>query len=248
MAARYFVILLLFFLKHRDSSCSEKNVPATGHLLPLGSHTSPSEVEERFDVPSAKEFMERYVFPSKPVVFRSILKNSPMLEKWTDEYISKTYPELEVRMEAKTEKEGYVPIGNIGMGRDSLKNFIDTYHVTNKYLVSELPTPTWHEVVVPSFMTCGPVLKNFVEIDLWMSGGNTSSLLHKDAFNALNCLFNGTKEWKLFSYKHEKDLYKAYEPGSPLGGFSRINPDAVDMIKYPKVAICLRVICLQTRF
>ena len=206
-----------------------------GHMLPLGSHAKPDPVEERFDIPSAEEFMKDYVIPSKPVVFRGILKDSPMFKLWTDEHIRENYPDLELRLEAKTEKEGYVPSGAIGMGRDTFKNFIETYHDTNKYVVSELPTPTWHEVYLPSFMTCGPVHKNFVEIDLWMSGGNTSSLLHKDAFNALNCLFNGTKEWKLFEFKYEKELYKAYEPGQPIGGFSRINPEAVDMTKYPKV-------------
>ena len=230
---RFFLIFAAFL---HSSSCSSQET-ILGHMLPLGSHQKPGTVEERFDIPSAKEFFDKYVIPSKPVVFRGVLKDSPMLHKWTDEYLVEKYPDLELRLEAKTEKEGYVPIGKVGMGRDTMKNFVETYHHTNKYVVSELPTPAWNEVFVPSFMTCGPIRRNFVEIDLWMSGGNTSSLLHKDAFNALNCLFNGTKKWKLFEYKYEKDLYKAYEPGDPYGGFSRINPEAVDLNKYPKVKI-----------
>lgn len=229
------ISLLSIFAAIPHMCLSSRMEAMLGHMLPLGSHREPEKVDERSDIPSSKEFFEKYVVPSKPVVFRGILKDCSMLYNWTDEYLLEKYPELELRLEAKTEKEGFVPIGNVGMGRDTLKNFIETYHQANKYVVSELPTPTWDEVLVPSFMTCGPFKKKFVEIDVWMSGGNTSSLLHKDAFNALNCLFNGTKEWKLFDYKYEKELYKASEPGNPFGGFSRINPEAVDLNKYPKV-------------
>lgn len=69
-----------------------------------------------------------------------------------------------------------------------------------------------------------------------MSGGGSSSILHKDAFNAINCLYNGTKEWKMIEYKYEDKIYKAWEPDREIGGFSRINPIEVDLIKYPKVA------------
>lgn len=234
-AKREIIGLLLFLTANVQLCVCNTEERMLGHMLPLGAHRKPDNVEERLDIPSAKEFMEKYVLPSKPVVFRGILKDSPMIHTWTDEYLIEKYPDLELRLEAKTEKEGYVPIGDVAMGRDTLKNFVKTYHQTNKYVVSELPTPAWDEILVPSFMTCGPMKNRFVEIDLWMSGGNTSSLLHKDAFNTLNCLFNGTKDWKLFEYKYEKELYKAYEPGDPLGGFSRINPEAVDLTKYPKV-------------
>jgi len=227
---------LVFLIIYLQCSLCSPEESILGHMLPLGSHQKPENVEERFDIPSAKDFFENYVLPSKAVVLRGILKDSPMLHNWTDEYLLEKYPDFELRLEAKTEKEGYVPMGDVSLGRDSLKNFIDTYHQTNKYVVSELPTPAWDDFLVPPSLTCGPIKQNMVEIDLWMSGGSTSSLLHKDAFNTLNCLVNGTKEWKLFEYKYEGSLYKAYEAGDPKGGFSRINPEAVDLKKYPKVA------------
>ena len=227
-----FLACLITYLQCNQCSPEESIL---GHMLPLGSHRKSESVEERFDIPSAKDFFEKYVLPSKAVVLRGILKDSPMFHTWTDEYLLEKYPDFELRLEAKTEKEGYVPMGDVSLGRDSFKNFIETYHQTNKYVVSELPTPAWDEFLVPPSLTCGPVKHNMVEIDLWMSGGSTSSLLHKDAFNTLNCLVNGTKEWKLFEYKYEGSLYKAYEAGDPKGGFSRINPEAVDLKKYPKV-------------
>ena len=78
----------------------------------------------------------------------------------------------------------------------------------NAYTVSELPTPMWKDVTVIPPMTCGIFAKRLVEVDLWMSGGGTSSILHKDAFNAINCLLNGTKEWKLIEFKHQDKIYK----------------------------------------
>ena len=75
-----------------------------------------------------------------------------------------------------------------------------------------------------------------VEVDLWLSSGSSQSILHKDAFNTMNCLINGTKDWKIVLYKHEKDIYKAYEEGDPGGGYSKINVRSVDMLKYPKIA------------
>ena len=214
--------------------------PPLGHMQELGSHADPLPVEERWDFPHPHEFWEKYVKGSRAVVFREAAKRSPAFTKWTEEYLKETYPDLEVRLETKREKEGYVAVGDKGMGRDTLKNFFRTYKRNDregdKYIVSELPTPMWHEYMVLPSLSCGLFKRNFVEIDLWFSSGGTSSILHKDAFNQLNCLINGTKEWKLIEYKYEKEIYKAYEPGDPGGGFSRINVTHVDMIKYPKIS------------
>ena len=227
-------LLVIIQFQSTLAGSGETSMPF-GHLKPLGAHTQPGMVEERWDVPDAKEFWEKYVKPSKPVVFRGAAKTSGIFEKWTPEYVKKNFAELEVRIEAKTEKEGYVPVGAAGLGRDTIGNFFDTIHETNKYVVSEVPVQMYDDVSVLPCMTCGPFKTRMVEVDLWMSGGGTSSILHKDAFNAMNCLYNGTKEWKLIEYIYEDKIYKSWEPGSPLGGFSKINVERVDLLKYPKV-------------
>merc|ERR1711993_182283 len=128
------IICSLFLLAYLQSSVCSTEDSILGHMLPLGSHRDPEDVEERHDLPSAKEFFEKYVMPSKAVVFRGIMKDSPMFHTWTDQYILEKYPDFELRLEAKTEKEGYVPVGDVGMGRDTMKNFVKTYHQTNKYV------------------------------------------------------------------------------------------------------------------
>lgn len=60
-----------------------------------------------------------------------------------------------------------------------LGNFVDTYHDKNSYIVSELPTPMWRDINVQPCLTCGTFVDNIIEIDLWMSGGGSNSLLHK---------------------------------------------------------------------
>lgn len=208
------------------------------HLKPFGAHTPPDPVDEyrAGELPSPQTFWTKYVQTRRPVVFRGAGRNSPAFEKWTDEFLATRYGDLEVRLEARKEKQGYIPIGDKGVGRDTIRNFINTYHKANKYIVSELPRPMYDDIMVISPMTCGEFSRRLVEIDWWMNGGNASSIIHKDAFNQINCLLNGTKEWKLIEYKHEKSIYKAWEPDREIGGYSRVNPERVDLIKYPKVA------------
>eukprot|EP00794_Sanderia_malayensis_P019470 gene19470-21393_t len=196
----------------------------------------PEAVEESEEIPDAKTFYNEYVLPSRPIVFRGAAKKFKAFSHWNEDYLVKHFGDLEVKLENKIEKQGYTPEGAKGIGRDTIKEFIRTYHDEAKYIISELPTPMYPDVLVPPCMSCGPVKNRIVEINLWVSSGSSQSVLHKDASNTLNCLINGTKEWKLVPYKLEKDIYKAYEEGSPHGGYSKINVRSVDMEKYPKIA------------
>ena len=241
MSHKYAVLSFLVIFNVNVCITGQSETLPPGHMQPLGSHRPPDPVEEFYvdNLPTPEEFWRKYVKPSKPVVFRGAAKKSPGTWLWTDEYLLKNYGHLEFRLEAKKEKSiGGYPEGALGIGRDIMSNFLKTYHDSDsvKYIVSELPTPMWHEVMVPPFMSCSPLQDRIVEIDFWFNGGNASSILHKDAFNQLNCLYNGTKEWKLIEYKHEDKIYKRWEPEREVGGYSKINVYAVDMKKYPKVA------------
>ena len=208
------------------------------HMKPFGAHMPPENVDEFTDenLPAPQEFWKKYVKKRKPVVFRGAASNSPAFKKWTDDFLADKYGNFEVRLEARKEKQGYIPIGDVGVGRDTIRNFIKTYHTSNKYIVSELPRPMYDDIMVIPPMSCGEFSRRIVEVDWWMNGGNASSIIHKDAFNQINCLMNGTKEWKLVEYKYEKSIYKAWEPEREIGGYSRIHPEQVDLLKYPKVA------------
>ncbi|KAM7443457.1 hypothetical protein ABFA07_007773 [Porites harrisoni] len=229
----------MFIALWKSNVLSDTVVPV-GHLKPLGSHRPPQTnlVDDLEEMPSPQDFWRKYVLPSRAVVLRGAAKHAKAFTKWTDKYIKEKYADLEIRLEGKKEKSSKVPVGAKGVGRDTIGNFINNYHEegNNLYVVSELPTPMWQDVTVIPPLTCGLLKDRLVEVDLWMSGGGTKSILHKDAYNAINCLYNGTKEWKMIEYKYEDKIYKAWEPPQMVGGYSRLNVHAVDLLKYPKVS------------
>lgn len=56
------------------------------------------------NAPDPEEFFKMYVSRKKPAVFRSAVTQSPASRLWSDEYISKNFGDMEVRLEAKNEK------------------------------------------------------------------------------------------------------------------------------------------------
>ncbi|XP_039250314.2 uncharacterized protein LOC120328008 [Styela clava] len=225
------------------SYCSSTTVTGQlrGHLKPLGSHKPPTVQIDEFNVqnaPRPAEFFEKYVKISKAAIFRGAVTGSRAFNLWTDEYVRENFGDMEVRLEGKHEKRHLPPIGERYLGRDSLRHFVDTYHLPkdNTYIVSDLPEAMYKDVnVVPSLGACGQMKKRIVEVNIWWSGGGTSSILHKDAYHQMNCLMNGTKHWKLIEYKYEKDIHKHPEPEYEQGGFSDINPQSVNLKKHPNI-------------
>uniref|UniRef100_H2ZJQ1 JmjC domain-containing protein n=1 Tax=Ciona savignyi TaxID=51511 RepID=H2ZJQ1_CIOSA len=213
-----------------------------GHLKPLGEQTLPTVPIDEFTIDNAPhpyEFYENYVKPSKAAIFRGVMLNTSGFQLWTDKYIKENYGTMEVRVEGKKEKESRIPVGEKYLGRDSIGHFVDHYHLpnTSMYMVSELPEVMFKEVgVLPSVGACGEMAKRFVEIDIWWNGGGGRSVIHKDAFNQINCLYRGDKDWKLYEYKYEKWIHKHWEPENEVGGYSEVDVDAVDMYKHPNIA------------
>ena len=60
-----------------------ENVP--GHMLPLGAKTELLPVDVLTEFPDASEFFEKYVIPSRPVLFRGAAKQLPCYEHMRSE-------------------------------------------------------------------------------------------------------------------------------------------------------------------
>nr|CAB3262295.1 uncharacterized protein LOC100179341 [Phallusia mammillata] len=232
------LLVLLFCVQ---SSFSIGSIPA-GHLLPLGFQRPPSVEIDEFtpeNAPNPEAFFQNYLKPSRAAVFRNAVTNAEAYSGWSDEYIAKHFGDLEVRLEGKKEKGSFIPVGETHMGRDNLRHFIEHSKGPDSrtYVVSELPKPMYSgSTVLPSVGACGEMAKRFVEIDIWWSSGGSKSMIHKDAYNQINCLYKGTKYWKLFEHKYEKWLHKHWEPENEIGGFSDIQVDKVDMLAHPNIA------------
>ncbi|XP_065842446.1 uncharacterized protein [Oscarella lobularis] len=209
----------------------------TGHLQPLGAHREPDvPIDEATTPVDPKTFWNDYVRTGTPLIFRSAATHSPAFTKWTDDYIASRYGDVEIRLETKAEVDWHTPRGDVGIGRDTLKHFISRYHSDNVYAITELPDSMYHEVDVLPCMSCGSLRDSLQEINLWISGGGTSSVLHRDAYHAINCLHNGTKEWIMIHPDYIDSIYKMEESEFEIGGRSVINVDKVNMKLFPKIA------------
>ena len=102
-----------------------------------------------------------------------------------------------------------VALGARGLGRDTIRSFLQTYEKKDPYTVSQLPDPLSREVRVLPFLMCGTFSKRILEANLWLSSGGTRSMLHKDADNAINCLLNGTKDWILIHPDNEENVSRS---------------------------------------
>ncbi|XP_071945559.1 uncharacterized protein [Antedon mediterranea] len=212
----------------------ETNPAPKGHLKPLGSHRpSDGHIEILTTVPRPVEFWEKYVSKGEPVLFRGAANPSPGLKLWTDEYLLENYGKFKVKIESKLEKDNS-PIGAFGIGQDSLQNFIRRYKEDDVYIVSQLPDPMGKDVVVPKCLLCGTIRTRLSEANLWFSSGGTKSLLHRDSDDAINCLYNGTKDWIMIHPKDEGNIPIAKEVLEAYGGFSVIDPERVDLLKHPQ--------------
>lgn len=143
------------------------------------------------------------------------------------------FGDFKVKIEGKTEKDHY-PEGELGLAQDTLRHFLSSYQERNAYIVSQLPDPLAKYILVMPFLNCGTFKLRLLEANLWLSSGGTKSLLHRDADNAINCLLNGTKDWVLIDPAFEDLIPIAKEDVEAYGGFSLLNPDSVDLEKYPQ--------------
>ncbi len=147
-----------------------------------------------------------YLRQKTPFVLHNVTNHWPAFSRWTDEYLGREYGHLSVTMEGKREDQGV----------DKVKATIGTYFKSlqsKKYIVSELPQPMYKDVGVPYCLRCGAQHDFMAEVDLWVSEGGTSSVLHKDPYNQMNCLVKGSKVWTLIDPVHIRKIPMAWEDG-----------------------------------
>ena len=175
-----------------------------------------------------QRFYDEHVRAMSPVVIRGGVSRDDGFHKWTDEYLVTNYGNLTVKIEKKNEQDGLDGMKS----RAPLAEYFQEMQ-QRAYVVSQLPTPMAHEASVLSCMACGPVAKKFVEANLWISNGETRSIIHKDSNNQMvsfplsrflgapallltppplpypytqNCLYNGTKQWLLFDPQYIRGI------------------------------------------
>ena len=118
-----------------------------GHKQPLGFQNAPvSSVKEYNKFLDPITLWKDHVDPHIPLVYRGIIKDSPAVKNWaSDEYMTKTYGDLDVLVEHKREDRTSTS------GRMALADFFKNYKSDDLYVVTMFPSEMMHEVKVCIF-------------------------------------------------------------------------------------------------
>jgi len=196
-----------------------------GHLRPLGwqRRAEASVLEDSLTIAPAR-FYHLFAQGNRSVVIRGIVPSLDVL--WTDSYLSKRYGHLNVTV-AKRKQRLVDTFEMI-----SLKTFLEQYRHDDLYMNIIIPDEMKLETPLPSFINCGTFRDRLLEPILWISAGDTASLLLAHRQNTLHCVLDGRKDFIIYDvsnqYPHELDLIR--QSNGDL--FSRIDVDLVNTYKY----------------
>jgi len=217
------------------SSCTAQR----GHMKALGGQRDPEGTVEEIDgFPSPEDFYDKYILPSKPVLMRGAAKDLKAYSLWTDQHMSSRFGKEWVEVE-----EGKKENRDLGMWTESFGDFLRKYqgkdskdrYRGNFYSVSAMPNPQRAEYEIPRLVNCPKVTaERMHQINHWFSGGGTSSVLHRDANENLNCLMDGSKDLVFINKTYsERELYWDF---SQNHHHSHVDCDRVDLNRFPNFA------------
>ena len=216
--------------ENTDNSHTEQEAPP-GHMKKLGEHKKPIEGEilELDYMIGGKDFYEHFARKRRPVVFRGVTNNWPATKHWKNEtYLRELYSDV------LFDVEDHIIYNNDLNTRITMNfsQFLDSYKTKKYYLDSPFPqSPMMNDVEVPLMFRCeGQV---FSSAHFLFSNGGTSGPLHVDGYENFLALFSGTKVVYIYSPEYLHHLYMDQFISFP--GLSPVNPEKVDLIKFPKV-------------
>ena len=221
----------------RKKKCDRRR----GHFQPMGSQIETPEVQ-RVTVTDSNEFYTKYVAGSKPVVLANMARDALGGVEWDDEFLlraCRTDDGVPWHAIIETNK---IIVSNTRWPYASLDfcQFVQNYskpeYKDNMYLVSPLTDPgvqLGRHVAFPSVLRCGELYESVHDTRMWMSSGNTSSSLHFDTHENLMLQVAGTKS--VFFWPPESS-HLTYMDYHNRFGLSPVNPDRVDLDKWPLFA------------
>jgi hypothetical protein len=60
------------------------------------------------------------------------------------------FGDLTVKMEARSENSDRIPVGEIGLGKDTIKNFLKNYQAMDSYVISQIPQQMEVDIELPA--------------------------------------------------------------------------------------------------
>ena len=206
-----------------------------GHLKYLGDHGSPiivGEIEEIDFVLNGRDFYQHFAKKRTPLIMRGAIKHWPAVKHWANEsYLRQNYGDTIFDIQFTKKYETEPPI----MKTMTLNEYLDIYKKENVYLDCPFPQSAMtQDIVVPYCLQCDEMAKAIFSTHFLFSNGNTSSSLHFDGYENLLSVISGTKEVLVANYSYSEYFYS--ENSTTINIESPIDPEAVDLIKFPKLA------------
>ena len=228
--------------QNRNRACGEEKKAITegneslpGHMKKLGEHGSSiveGEIEELNFVPNGRDFYEYFLRQRKPLVMRGAIKNWPAVQHWANEsYLREKYGDVVFDVQLTKKYEGEFPAKKTM----NLNEFLSIYKSKQVYLDCPFPHSTMiQDIFVPYCLQCEEIMPTIASTHLLFSSGNTSSSCHMDGYENLLSLIAGTKEILVANPKYVEYFYPRNH--TTVNIESPIDPEAVDLKKFPKLA------------
>lgn len=187
---------------------------------------------ERVDYISKEDFINNHVKKSKPVIIKNLIENWPALNKWNFDFFKQEYADVPVTT-IELENNAYKVSPKFGavLSEMTLKNAITKAELSEVAIASG--DDFFHTDLKKDYTTlelC--VNEKFLRVRFLMSPNNTITKIHQDLFENLYCMVKGSKKITLF--EPNENVYP-YSRFSKLPNHAQIDPDNLDLIKFPKM-------------
>lgn len=233
-------------------AATAEDAPATppGHLQPFGGWRPGEPIEERNDVPGPKEFYDKYCSVDggvgKPVVFRGAVSGMDAMKWNTDDYLLQHFGNEKIDGVEYNLIE--TRAGGHAQNIKTVRAFLDEYNTSDIYMVSKVPKKMARDVSFLPCLHCGGYLKFLDVMNLWMGRGGSSSVIHYDDQDNINCMIDGRKRF-VFMHPSYREKFEKHPntkknkfgwvdtdldntiPG--YGAFMRLDAQRMDLIKHP---------------
>ncbi|CAB4022524.1 Prostaglandin F synthase [Paramuricea clavata] len=229
------IICFLLILQQLNGEEETRNAAdkLKGHLEAIGSQgTFLGNIPELKFSPDGKYFYKNFIHGREPVVIRNAASHWLAVKNWPNEtYLNLTYGELPFTVHMyKVYRDA------LSVRKDmNLSHFLEIYKEQSVYLDSPFPPSNLiNEISLPSILQCKEISSTISDVYLLMSSGNTSSPLHHDGYENILAIISGTKKVILFKSSYSENVYA--DEFNVLPGLSPIDPEKVDLEKFPKFA------------
>lgn len=228
-----------------------------GHGRPFGGWRAGLPVAELplGKMPRPREFFESYCEADggygRPLVLRGAARRMAAMHWADDDFLLQAHGQARIGDVEIGLKETRASGPAAGFRR--MASFLKAYNHSDLYLVSPIPPSMQREVELLPLLACGGFLDFLGAHKIWMGRGGSSSVVHHDEAENLNCLLAGRKRFSLVHprWRAEAEGFpNAASPDPNRFGFTdarldaanapgygaffgQLDADAVDLVRFP---------------